>query len=566
MAKTYKIGVFGPQQVGKTSLTLRCCGLNPFEFTYGPTIEDSYRKSFTVDGNPCAVEFLDTGGSGNYDKIRDQWISNCGALIYVYDISDALSFGRVRQQLCDAQTFLLNLHKKFPTTPTIQIALVGNKVDKQQMREVSEKEGRQLADKYEATFWETSARDAKGFCDACIHLLKAMGAGRDASSFTTEDSSTALKQPRTDWMQLVLRHTPEWVQQHPLSAEYRGILVPIEAAQEIDEIDSAYGSDLETKVVNPSRSLSYEENGRTYHTFGRTKYWGPNDKRACELLELGHKIWKLVLPGLYAAPLEGNSSSFLDLGTGTGTWAIDVAKKYKGSEVVGIDVSDIQPRAVPQNVEFFLDDFNLENYEERARYDMIRGRDLYGSVLNWPRLIGKCFKALKPGGWLECAGSSLPIPADTLEESRVLLQWKQTFVDAGEKNGMTFDVRSKLEWWLEAAGFVEVEVKKITVPVGGRSKLGKMSLKRLDRGLFDFSGRLLSEVLGWSLARITVFLAAVRKELRKNKARVIHYQELWVRTYDPIDYSEMNTLFQVRKGLAIWEGEQDSGILDKTES
>lgn len=323
-------------------------------------------------------------------------------------------------------------------------------------------------------------------------------------------------------------HTPEWVQQHPLSAEYRGILVPIEAAQEIDEIDSAYGSDLETKVVNPSRSLSYEENGRTYHTFGRTKYWGPNDKRACELLELGHKIWKLVLPGLYAAPLEGNSSSFLDLGTGTGTWAIDVAKKYKGSEVVGIDVSDIQPRAVPQNVEFFLDDFNLENYEERARYDMIRGRDLYGSVLNWPRLIGKCFKALKPGGWLECAGSSLPIPADTLEESRVLLQWKQTFVDAGEKNGMTFDVRSKLEWWLEAAGFVEVEVKKITVPVGGRSKLGKMSLKRLDRGLFDFSGRLLSEVLGWSLARITVFLAAVRKELRKNKARVIHYQEFYI--------------------------------------
>ena len=61
---------------------------------------------------------------------------------------------------------------------------------------------------------------------------------------------------------------------------------------------------------------------------------------------------------------------------------------------------------------------------------------------------------------------------------------------------MTFDVRSKLEGWLEAAGFVDVEVKKIIVPVGGRSRLGKMSLKRLDRGLFDFSGRLLWDVLG----------------------------------------------------------------------
>lgn len=77
----------------------------------------------------------------------------------------------------------------------------------------------------------------------------------------------------------------------------------------------------------------------------------------------------------------------------------------------------------------------------------------------------------------------------------MLLEWKQTFINAGEKNGMRFDVCSKLEGWLEVAGFVEVEVKKITVPVGGKSKLGKMNLVRLDRGLFDFSGRLLSEVL-----------------------------------------------------------------------
>ena len=41
MAKTYKIGVFGPQQVGKTSLTLRCCGLNPFEFTVRTPCMDS---------------------------------------------------------------------------------------------------------------------------------------------------------------------------------------------------------------------------------------------------------------------------------------------------------------------------------------------------------------------------------------------------------------------------------------------------------------------------------------------------------------------------------------------
>jgi hypothetical protein len=80
--------------------------------------------------------------------------------------------------------------------------------------------------------------------------------------------------------------------------------VSIETESEIHDIDSAYGSDSETEAVDPSRSLYFEANGRTYHTFGTllvgilwiptdisagcTKYWGPNDERACEVLELGY--------------------------------------------------------------------------------------------------------------------------------------------------------------------------------------------------------------------------------------------------------------------------------------
>jgi hypothetical protein len=135
-------------------------------------------------------------------------------LIYVYDISDTKSLSRVQQQLHYDQTFLSNLYQQFPTAKRKSVALVGNKADKQWAREVSTEEGQQLADQYEAAFWETSARDAEGFCDACIYLLKVMGAGRDAPSFTTEDSATALKQPRTDWMQSILRvrqWIPAWV-------------------------------------------------------------------------------------------------------------------------------------------------------------------------------------------------------------------------------------------------------------------------------------------------------------------------------------------------------------------
>lgn len=177
-------------------------------------MEDSHQKSFTVDHHSSNVEFLDTGGSEDYQGIRDQWITQCDALIFVYDISDASTLSLVQQQFCDAQTFLSNQYRQSPTTPAIPLALIGTKVDKQSEREVSEKEGRQWAVECGATFWETSAHDAKGFGDACIYLLKEMGADQDACSFTTEDSITALKQPRTGWIQSILQirqWIPVWV-------------------------------------------------------------------------------------------------------------------------------------------------------------------------------------------------------------------------------------------------------------------------------------------------------------------------------------------------------------------
>ncbi|PSS18312.1 hypothetical protein M430DRAFT_70482, partial [Amorphotheca resinae ATCC 22711] len=166
------IGVFGPPRVGKTSLILRSCGLNPFDLPYEPTIEDSHCTRIAVDGDLCTVHFVDTGGSECCnDHLRDQWTRNCRGIVFVYDISDASTFCLVREQLYAVHAFLLNLYKQFPTTPTRLIAIVGNKADKRP-REVLETEGRQLADEHGAIFWETSAVDAKGFDGACINLLR----------------------------------------------------------------------------------------------------------------------------------------------------------------------------------------------------------------------------------------------------------------------------------------------------------------------------------------------------------------------------------------------------------
>lgn len=53
----------------------------------------------------------------------------------------------------------------------------------------------------------------------------------------------------------------------------------------------------------------------------------PNDDREIERLDLYHHIFNILLGGkLYVAPLGANVKHILDIGTGTGSWAIDMAE------------------------------------------------------------------------------------------------------------------------------------------------------------------------------------------------------------------------------------------------
>lgn len=97
--------------------------------------------------------------------------------------------------------------------------------------------------------------------------------------------------------------------------------------------------------------------------------------------------------------------NILDMGTGTGIWAMytfstsasaiykltgsrDVADAHPEASVKGIDLSPIQPSWIPPNLKFEVDDYNLDWLDEN-KYDLVHARELLGTVPNWVEMYRK---------------------------------------------------------------------------------------------------------------------------------------------------------------------------------
>ena len=82
----------------------------------------------------------------------------------------------------------------------------------------------------------------------------------------------------------------------------------------------------ETQTLDSTAFDYLTENQRTYHSFGDSLYWGPNDQEALDKLDFGNSLFLETLDGkLHLAPVTTNIAKTLDLGTGTGIWAIEFA-------------------------------------------------------------------------------------------------------------------------------------------------------------------------------------------------------------------------------------------------
>ncbi|KAH8819159.1 S-adenosyl-L-methionine-dependent methyltransferase [Xylogone sp. PMI_703] len=229
--------------------------------------------------------------------------------------------------------------------------------------------------------------------------------------------------------------------------------------------DSALGSEVAssfTASLNSSVLNYVYENGRRYHAYKSGEYPFPNDEKEQEREDLKHHVFQLVLNGeLHLAPL-GTPQRILDIGTGTGIWAIDVADLYPSAEVTGIDLSPIQPRWVPPNCSFVVD--NVEDdwlYTESQAFDYIHLRAMSGSIKDWPRLYEQVFEHTKSGGWVEAQDHDVQVSCDddTINKATEWVNWMRMVNEAAGQFGKILDVGPRQKQWMIDAGFVDVHEK-----------------------------------------------------------------------------------------------------------
>ncbi|KAM5353328.1 hypothetical protein ACJZ2D_016769 [Fusarium nematophilum] len=291
-----------------------------------------------------------------------------------------------------------------------------------------------------------------------------------------------------------------------------GDILPPEHWAEIAQEEPATDADSTLDADNASSTASVSSSileyrtihGRTYNSEqGDAQYWGSNDEPQLELMDVTHHILTLGLGNkLYLAPLEKERvHQAIDIGCGTGIWAIDFADEYPGAEIIGTDISPIQPSWVPPNLRFEIEDCTREWTFKSDFADYIHMRWLVGSMRDWEALCSEAFRVCKPGGWLESHEASSIIKSDdnTVDGKSAMGQWGKLFIEGSKKIGTSF-----------------------TNPIGGWSKdpiekeMGpytKFGLETDTEGFVLF----MAHTLGWSREEIQVYIAHFRRELRSGK-------------------------------------------------
>lgn len=192
----------------------------------------------------------------------------------------------------------------------------------------------------------------------------------------------------------------------------------------------------------------------------------------------------------------------------------------------GTSESPIQPSWVPPNVEFEIDDITKPWLMKQSSIDFVHIRTMAGCIPSWPTLLSSALDTLKPGGLIEVADFMWDFECQdgSMAPDSASVKWAKQFHElATETFKMDFGPSPKMGDWMAGAGFEDVKVTTMIVPVGPWPKdpklkeIGRYFLSQmLEGGMENYSLALFTRA-GWTATEVHALLGLVRKEIMNPK-------------------------------------------------
>jgi ubiquinone/menaquinone biosynthesis C-methylase UbiE len=197
--------------------------------------------------------------------------------------------------------------------------------------------------------------------------------------------------------------------------------------------------------------------------------------------------------GTLASAPVAPSAHVLDVASGTGRWAREMARLLPGGWVAGFDLDGQQiDRALdegawrgddllPPNCQLVQADALDRFPYADASFDYTHGRffSAFVPVAQWPRVIGEMVRVTRPSGWVELVDATR-FTAQAPAHDYLLQCLRRLY----EHDGLTLEPGSMLERLLREAGLQHLTRRTVTVQaVVGREGLGTSLVADLVIGL-----------------------------------------------------------------------------------
>ncbi|EOO03882.1 putative methyltransferase domain-containing protein [Phaeoacremonium minimum UCRPA7] len=236
---------------------------------------------------------------------------------------------------------------------------------------------------------------------------------------------------------------------------------------------------------------------------------------------------------LFYSPIGKNPQKIIDVGTGTGIWAIEAADQYPGAEVVGIDISPHQPTWIPPNLKFYVDDVEDE-WVNGSGFDLVHFRSMALVLRDVHKAITQSFENLKPGGWIEFQETyGMPQCDDeTMKDDDIIKRYYETCQLAMKSFGYDIDKPLHLQGYLEKVGFTNVQciIKKLPLGTWPKDKTLRLVGHYTYLALIDSLPALLAKPfanLGMSEEERQVWGAKVRQAAKETDVHRYYNYYFW---------------------------------------